>query len=183
VAAEKVKQNIRDLATGPMPTAFDTRNVGSTLEIEPTSVRFRRIRARARDASPLFYVTKDDATLPSLPRIPLDDIGGWGMHASVIPPSTAPGGRVSIEIECLWDAAATIDLIAIVPSRNFDANGLDPHFGLPEDFTVHLIDASEEILPALATERSTGSHPTRRGHRSRMRLVLKANLFQQTVAK
>ena len=26
----------RDLATGPMPTAFDTRNLGSTLEIEPT---------------------------------------------------------------------------------------------------------------------------------------------------
>lgn len=26
----------RDLATGPTPTAFETRNVGSTLEIEPT---------------------------------------------------------------------------------------------------------------------------------------------------
>lgn len=26
----------RDLATGPTPTAFDTRNLGSTLEIEPT---------------------------------------------------------------------------------------------------------------------------------------------------
>lgn len=35
-AAEKAKINVRDLATGPTPTAFDTRNVGSTLEIEPT---------------------------------------------------------------------------------------------------------------------------------------------------
>lgn len=34
-AAEKAKVNVRDLATGPTPTAFDTRNVGSTLEIEP----------------------------------------------------------------------------------------------------------------------------------------------------
>jgi len=34
--AEKAKGNLRDLATGPTPTAFDTRNVGSTLEIEPT---------------------------------------------------------------------------------------------------------------------------------------------------
>ena len=34
-AAEKAKVKVRDLATGPTPTAFDTRNVGSTLEIEP----------------------------------------------------------------------------------------------------------------------------------------------------
>ncbi len=34
--AEKAKVKLRDLATGPTPTAFDTRNVGSTLEIEPT---------------------------------------------------------------------------------------------------------------------------------------------------
>jgi hypothetical protein len=33
---EKAKAILRDLATGPSPTAFDTRNVGSTLEIEPT---------------------------------------------------------------------------------------------------------------------------------------------------
>ena len=34
--ADKAKASFRDLATGPTPTAFDTRNVGSTLEIEPT---------------------------------------------------------------------------------------------------------------------------------------------------
>ncbi len=34
--AEAVKTVRRDLATGPTPTAFDTRNLGSTLEIEPT---------------------------------------------------------------------------------------------------------------------------------------------------
>ncbi len=34
--ADKAKANLRDLATGPTPTSFDTRNVGSTLEIEPT---------------------------------------------------------------------------------------------------------------------------------------------------
>lgn len=32
---EAVKTVRRDLATGPTPTAFDTRNLGSTLEIEP----------------------------------------------------------------------------------------------------------------------------------------------------
>lgn len=35
-AAGKTEGNRPDPATGPMPTAFDTRNVGSTLEIEPT---------------------------------------------------------------------------------------------------------------------------------------------------
>ena len=34
--AEEAKVNRRDFATGPTPTAFETRNVGSTLEIEPT---------------------------------------------------------------------------------------------------------------------------------------------------
>lgn len=34
--AEVAKTVRRDLATGPTPTAFETRNLGSTLEIEPT---------------------------------------------------------------------------------------------------------------------------------------------------
>ena len=34
--AEAAKVNPRDLAIGPTPTAFETRNVGPTLEIEPT---------------------------------------------------------------------------------------------------------------------------------------------------
>lgn len=32
---EKATPDIRDYATGPTPTAFETRNLGSTLEIEP----------------------------------------------------------------------------------------------------------------------------------------------------
>ncbi len=35
-AAESAKVGPRDFATGPTPTAFETRNLGSTLEIEPT---------------------------------------------------------------------------------------------------------------------------------------------------
>lgn len=34
--AEAAKLTRRDFATGPTPTAFETRNLGSTLEIEPT---------------------------------------------------------------------------------------------------------------------------------------------------
>lgn len=34
--AEAAKKARRDFATGPTPTAFETRNLGSTLEIEPT---------------------------------------------------------------------------------------------------------------------------------------------------
>ena len=32
---EKIESDSRDLATGPTPTSFETRNLGSTLEIEP----------------------------------------------------------------------------------------------------------------------------------------------------
>jgi hypothetical protein len=35
-AAESAKVTRRDFATGPTPTAFETKNLGSTLEIEPT---------------------------------------------------------------------------------------------------------------------------------------------------
>ncbi len=34
--ADAAKKSRRDFATGPTPTAFETRNLGSTLEIEPT---------------------------------------------------------------------------------------------------------------------------------------------------
>lgn len=33
---EPAKEVVRDNATGPLPTAFETRNLGSTMEIEPT---------------------------------------------------------------------------------------------------------------------------------------------------
>ena len=36
VNGEKLTPSGRDLATGPTPTSFETRNLGSTLEIEPT---------------------------------------------------------------------------------------------------------------------------------------------------
>lgn len=35
-AGDKVKIDARDVATGPTPTSFEKRNLGSTLEIEPT---------------------------------------------------------------------------------------------------------------------------------------------------
>ena len=35
-AKEPTKEVVRDNATGPTPTAFETRNLGSTMEIEPT---------------------------------------------------------------------------------------------------------------------------------------------------
>lgn len=33
---EKITPDVKDHATGPTPTAFETRNLGSTLEVEPT---------------------------------------------------------------------------------------------------------------------------------------------------
>ncbi|SHI42440.1 hypothetical protein SAMN02745181_0091 [Rubritalea squalenifaciens DSM 18772] len=35
-SGEKTGEGVRKMATGPTPTAFETRNLGSTLEVEPT---------------------------------------------------------------------------------------------------------------------------------------------------
>jgi signal transduction histidine kinase len=101
--------------------------------------------------------------LEGLPEIPIDDQGGTGGFASIHPQAT-PERDSRYAIEVRWPKAATIDLIVLVPSRRYDARGLDAQYGMPESFTVELIDTEGKVIRSIARERNTGSHPVRKGH-------------------
>lgn len=101
--------------------------------------------------------------LEGLPEIPIDDQGGTGGFASNHP-HAMPERDSRYAIEVRWPKTATVDLVALVPSRRYDARGLDAQYGMPESFTVELIDTKGEVLRSIARELNTGSHPVRKGH-------------------
>ena len=55
-------------------------------------------------------------------------------------------------------------MVALVPTRRYDAKGLDAQYGMPDAFTVELIDAKGEVVARVARERNARSNPVRRGH-------------------
>ena len=77
--------------------------------------------------------------LDTLPGIPIDDQGGTGGYAS-IHPHAAPARDSTCAVEVLWPASARVDLVALVPARRYDARGLDAQYGMPDAFTVELIN-------------------------------------------
>jgi len=101
--------------------------------------------------------------LEQLPRIPIDDQGGTGGYAS-IHTHAVPAHDARCAVEVRWAATADVDLVALVPARRYDARGLDAEYGLPDAFTVELVDAKGEVLACVARERNARSHPVRRGH-------------------
>lgn len=101
--------------------------------------------------------------LDGLPEIPIDDQGGTGGFASNHP-HASPEKNSRYAIEVRWPKAATVDLVALVPSRRYDARGLDAQYGMPESFTMELLDAKGEVLRNIAHEQNTSAHPLRKGH-------------------
>jgi signal transduction histidine kinase len=101
--------------------------------------------------------------LEGLPTIPIADqggTGGWaGIHDSASP---AAGKRHAVEIR--WKENATVDWVALVPARRYDARGLDAQYGMPDAFTVELIDAEGKTIAQVAHEQHTRSNPVRNGH-------------------
>jgi signal transduction histidine kinase len=101
--------------------------------------------------------------LEVLPAIPIDDQGGTGGFASI--QSTArPAGNSRFSVEVRWPAVARVDLLALVPTRRYDAKGLDPQYGLPDSFTVELLNGSGEVVALVAREPAVGGNPVRNGH-------------------
>jgi len=98
-----------------------------------------------------------------LPVIPIADqggTGGWaGVHSSATP---AANGRHAVEIR--WVQPAAPDWLALVPARRYDARGLDAQYGLPDAFTVELIDANGVALKTIVHETGVRRHPVRNGH-------------------
>ena len=101
--------------------------------------------------------------LENLPEIPIDDQGGTGGFASNHPQASPElDSRYTIEVR--WPKIATVDEVALVPSRRYNARGLNAQYGMPENFTVELIDAKGEVLRRIGREENAGSHPVRKGH-------------------
>lgn len=101
--------------------------------------------------------------LAKLPNVPLDDQGGTGGFASnQTDPAPGPNARCGVEIR--WPAEGKVECVALVPARRYDARGLDAQYGLPDAFTVDLLDATGKVVRCVATERDTRAHPVRRGH-------------------
>ena len=101
--------------------------------------------------------------LERLPGIPIDDQGGTGgfasIHSGAVPEK---GSQDAVEVR--WAKPATVDLVALVPARRYDAKGLEAHYGMPDQFSVELIDEAGKVVTTIATEKSARSNPVRRGH-------------------
>lgn len=100
--------------------------------------------------------------LERLPQIPLADQGGTGGLASHHL-SVSPAGDSRFAFEIKWSRQAEVDLVALVPARRYDAKGLDPQYGIPQAFTVELIDAAGAVVRRMAVEMSANQNPLRRG--------------------
>jgi signal transduction histidine kinase len=115
----------------------------------------------------LKVVEQELAQLPpklhGLPVIPVDDQGGTGGWASVHG-GAEPAADKSHAVEIRWPQAAPVDWLALVPARRYDARGLDAQYGMPDAFTVELIDAAGNTVALVARERGTSAHPVRKGH-------------------
>jgi signal transduction histidine kinase len=118
------------------------------------SARLKEIQ-KALDALP--------QQLDCLPRMPIDDQGGTGGFASVHP-RAVPEHNARNAVEIRWPVSIPVDLVALVPARRYDAGGLDPHYGLPDAFTVELIDSKGARVACVAREKNVRAHPVRMGH-------------------
>jgi signal transduction histidine kinase len=108
-------------------------------------------------------LVKIPALLENLPNIPLDDQGGTGGFAS-IHPNAVPTGNNLYAIEVRWPAQALISMVALVPARRYDAKGLDAHYGIPDEFTIELMDADGKCIRTIARENNARQNPVRLGH-------------------
>jgi signal transduction histidine kinase len=104
-----------------------------------------------------------EPVLKLLPGIPIDDQGGTGGFAGIHPRAT-PEGDTRHAMEIRWRESAKVDLVALVPARRYDAKGLDAQYGLPDAFTVELLDPEGGVVACLARERHVRSQPVRMGH-------------------
>jgi signal transduction histidine kinase len=121
---------------------------------ETFSGRWREIQTELKALTP---------KLAKLPGIPIDDQGGTGGYAGIYASASPSAGEI-FGVEVRWAAAAVVDLVALVPARRYDAKGLDAQYGLPDFFTVELIDEKGEVIRRVGSESRTGKDPVRAGH-------------------
>jgi signal transduction histidine kinase len=55
-------------------------------------------------------------------------------------------------------------MVALVPARRYELDGLNPQFGMPDGFTVELLDDGGLVVSTVAEERNLWANPVRAGH-------------------
>jgi signal transduction histidine kinase len=101
--------------------------------------------------------------LPALPAVPVADQGGTGGFASLHPQARpAKAGEYAVEVRLA--VAGPVDLVALVPSRRYGVGGLEAQFGIPDAFTVDLLDQDGKPVARIADERGLWADPVRAGH-------------------
>jgi len=100
-----------------------------------------------------------EAALPALPGLPIDDQGGTGGFARL---NLKGEGRFSVTVT--WSEPAPAELIALVPPRRYDVDGLEPQYGTPDAFSVDLLDAAGSVVARVAEFRGVRADPVRAGH-------------------
>ncbi len=103
------------------------------------------------------------AELETLPEMPVSNFGG---PIGYLSGWSGTGFRPELEDQLLgvsWSEERKIDFVSLIPARVFDQYGLEPQYGLPEDFDVVLLDADGEEIVTIARERDTGRDFLRKG--------------------
>ncbi|MBC8125592.1 MAG: hypothetical protein H8M99_00380 [Gloeobacteraceae cyanobacterium ES-bin-144] len=121
---------------------------------EKFSGRLREIRGELAEIAP---------KIAPLPRIPLDDQGGTGGFANIYQ-NAKPEVSSPYVVEVNWPVAAHVDLIALVPARRYDEKGMIAGYGMPDTFTIELLDSSGNVLREVSHEKHTHEPSVRRGH-------------------
>jgi signal transduction histidine kinase len=101
--------------------------------------------------------------LSKLPEIPVSDQGGTGGFAAIHSGPVPAAGKLHA-VEVRWPEQAGVDWLALVPARRYDARGLDAQYGMPDAFTVELINEAGEAVAVVARGKNTRAHPVRKGH-------------------
>jgi len=96
--------------------------------------------------------------LETLPDIPLGDLGGTG---GLISYTSIKESELNVFVR--WDKPAAIDLVALVPARRFNSDGLDPEFGLPNFIEIELLDGNDNPVWLVAREGAAASRPIQKG--------------------
>lgn len=104
-----------------------------------------------------------EGELPGLPDLPLDDQGGTGGFASLhSQPEPAKDGEYAVTLT--FEKQVMVDLVALVPSRRYELVGLNPQFGMPDDFIIELLDGEGKSVVRIAEEKNLWADPVRSGH-------------------
>lgn len=101
--------------------------------------------------------------LPNLPTVPVADQGGTGGFAGLHGQSAPPEGE-EYAASIRFPSPGTVDLVVLVPARRYGISGLDPQFGLPDSFTVELLDSEGRVISKVSDLEDVWSNPVRAGH-------------------